>query len=287
MTPEPESVLPVVKYNVTDAAIAELAEKCRDLTADTPAGYKEVTKAIAEVRTTRTSVEAYLKADALAWGKKVDAEAKRITAKLLEIEEPLKEKKQIIDDAKAAEARKLEETRKAIATLRAEPTRLAATNANSRELMHTIEQLEMIEADGYEPFTDDAQAAMTETLTILRDMLAAAHQREQEAADLEAKRQELARIEAEEKAKRDAAEAEARAKAEAEAKAKAEEEARIKREKAAPDIAKLAGYIIEIRKVADAAPEMADADNRRSVEDAVEKLGAAVELLEHARKALS
>lgn len=93
-----------VNYNVPDAAIAELAERFQGLTAETTDKYKVVTKAISEVRTLRVGVEGRrkeLKRVALDYGKRVDDEAKRITAALREVEDPLKEAKAEIDDEKA------------------------------------------------------------------------------------------------------------------------------------------------------------------------------------------
>tara|TARA_R110000868_G_scaffold84519_7_gene238231 strand:- start:1612 stop:2055 length:444 start_codon:yes stop_codon:yes gene_type:complete len=81
--------------------------------------YKAVSSGIAIVRDLRVSVEATrkaLKEDSLAWGRKVDAEAKRITEQLKEIEEPLRLVKQQIDDAKEAAKKAAEADRlKAIA----------------------------------------------------------------------------------------------------------------------------------------------------------------------------
>lgn len=95
----------IIDYSVTDAALAELKEKYGGLRAKFGDGmaYKSVTDAIAVVRTLRVNVEkkrVELKADALEYGRKVDAEAKRITAALLEVEEPLKANKDEIDAEK-------------------------------------------------------------------------------------------------------------------------------------------------------------------------------------------
>jgi len=95
----------LVEYDVTDAAIFELKDKYQGLKITDMASYKEVSCAIAEVRGFRVSVEARrkeLKADALAYGRRVDAEAKRITEQLFEVETPLKVLKKAEDDRKAA-----------------------------------------------------------------------------------------------------------------------------------------------------------------------------------------
>lgn len=93
----------LVTYGVSPIEIAETKARYAALSADTPAGYEEVRLAIAHVRDARVSIEkrrVELKADALAFGRLVDSEAKRITELFLEIEEPLKAKKKAVDDEK-------------------------------------------------------------------------------------------------------------------------------------------------------------------------------------------
>lgn len=102
----------VVEYSVSDAAIEKLRERYSGLTIANTADYERVRVGIGEIRDIRVQVEktrVELKADALAYGRKVDAEAKRITALLLEIEEPLKLEKQKVDDEKARVKREKEE----------------------------------------------------------------------------------------------------------------------------------------------------------------------------------
>lgn len=94
----------LVTYGVSPIEIAETKARYAALSAETPAGYEEVRLAIAHVRDARVSIEkrrVELKADALAFGRLVDSEAKRITELFLEIEEPLKAKKAAVDDEKA------------------------------------------------------------------------------------------------------------------------------------------------------------------------------------------
>jgi len=95
----------IIEYGVTDAALAKLKAKYADMPMVSPGDYKAVIAGIHETRGLRTSVEKHrkmLKADSLAWGRKVDAEAKRITAALTEIEVPMKELK-LAKDARVAE----------------------------------------------------------------------------------------------------------------------------------------------------------------------------------------
>lgn len=105
----------LVVYSVTAAEIEAKRAEYAALSCDTSKGYEEVRLAIASVREARVAVEkrrVELKADALAYGRLVDSRAKELTSLLVEIEEPLKAKKQAVDDEKArvraeAEAAKL------------------------------------------------------------------------------------------------------------------------------------------------------------------------------------
>jgi hypothetical protein len=97
-------MLRVITYPTNDEVIAKLRTECADLTPDTPKGYEEVRVAIGNLRTLRVSVEdrrKELKAGALDYGRKVDAEAKRLTEAIEAIETPLRDKKQAVDDEKA------------------------------------------------------------------------------------------------------------------------------------------------------------------------------------------
>jgi colicin import membrane protein len=91
------------RYPVTDAAIAELKAKFAPLDiagVEDKKGYALVHDARMTVRGLRTDVERKrkaLKEDSLEYGRKVDAEAKRITKLLEEIESPLEAKEKAID----------------------------------------------------------------------------------------------------------------------------------------------------------------------------------------------
>lgn len=88
----------IVEYNITDSTISQLRSQYAEIS-----DIKVVTAALSHVRRLRTDVEKRrkeLKEDALEWGRKVDGEAKRITALLFEIEEPLKLTKKEHDDEK-------------------------------------------------------------------------------------------------------------------------------------------------------------------------------------------
>ena len=96
----------VVVYDITDAAIAKMEDLYMGLTVagpDDEAGFKAVHKARKVVKSHRVSVEKRrkeLKADALAWGRKVDGEANRIKDLLKPIESHLTAQEKIVTDEK-------------------------------------------------------------------------------------------------------------------------------------------------------------------------------------------
>lgn len=206
-------------YSISDEKIAELKEKLLPLQCDSKGGYEMVRQGIATVRDLRTGVEKTrkkLKEDSLEWGRKVDAEAKRLTAMLLEIETPLVSRKEAVDAEnerikreKAAEIqRKIDEAaaiRRAAEEAKLKAEREAEEARLKAEAERIAEERRKLEAE---------RVAQEEAARIERERL------ESERRAAEAERQRLARIEAE----RIAAE-----RAEQEAKERAERE-RIERE---------------------------------------------------------
>src|SRR3954464_5397436 len=92
-----------ISFGVSTAEIDAVRERYAALEATTSAGYEEVRQAIAVVRTTRVNIEkrrVELKAEALAYGRQVDNEAKRWSTLVESIEAPLVAKKQAVDDEK-------------------------------------------------------------------------------------------------------------------------------------------------------------------------------------------
>ena len=103
---------PLVIYDVNEAAISALAAECAHLSCDTTAGYEATRLAIGRSRTMRVQVDVErvkLKAKALAYGRAVDSEAKRITGLLLAVEAPLQANKDEVDNYKAQIKREKEE----------------------------------------------------------------------------------------------------------------------------------------------------------------------------------
>lgn len=90
-----------VELGVADEVIAGCKGRLAGLNADTHQGYLDIKAGILELTRHRTGVDKSrkaLKKSALDWGRKVEAEAKRVTGLLLEIETPLREKKALVDD---------------------------------------------------------------------------------------------------------------------------------------------------------------------------------------------
>lgn len=302
----------LVTYAVTEEQIAETNARYAALSCDTPKGYEEVRLAIAEVRDARVAVEkrrVELKADALAYGRLVDSKAKELTAMLLEIEEPLKAKKQAVDDEKAriraeAEAAKRAAIEAEIATRRAEEEEKArlVREAEERRLAEVRAALEAERAK-----LAEAQAALEAARKAEEDRreaerkaeeerLAAIRRAEEERlaverrAEEERQRAERAALEAERKAVAAAREAQERAEFERQAKLRAEREAAEKAERAKreateaearrPDVEKVRTFAAQLREIA--MPTVNDAVLADALVVAWDALGSIADELERA-----
>jgi len=126
----------MVEYGITDAALQELKAKF-SLVPDssTEKGYADIKSALKIISPYRTGIEAKrkeLKAESLARGRLIDAEAKRITTEILEIESPFKLEKQKRDDElKAIEQAKLD----------AEAAHIAAIEQKVTDINNLVEGL--------------------------------------------------------------------------------------------------------------------------------------------------
>ena len=252
--------LPVV-YRVSDAAIGELRKQFAGLKPDTPEGYEATRKAIAVTRGLRSDVEATrvaLKKDSLEWGRRVDAEAKRLTTMLLEIETPLKTAKDAIDNEKERVKREAAE---------AEQRRLAAEDKARREaeekrLADERAELEKQRAAlrAQQEAAEAAQRAAREKIEQERRRVEDQHRAEREAieADRRKVQAEKDRLEREERERQE------KARAEKEAAERAERE-RVEAEKEAarleamkPDVERIQAFGAIIRQLA--LPTVADPD---------------------------
>ena len=133
----------VVHYPVTKAEIAAKKLEYAALTADTPEGYDLVRKAIGTVVKTRTAIEARrveLKADALSYGKRIDAEAKELTALVVDVESDLRRKKEAVDAVAREKQRLIDEEIRL--KREAEEQRIADEKAEAERLVREAKEAE-------------------------------------------------------------------------------------------------------------------------------------------------
>lgn len=241
------------RFDIADAAIAKMAEqylplKIVDVT--DAAGFKAVHDARMVVKSRRVEVEKVrkeLKADALEYGRKVDAEAKRITALLEPIETHLQdeenayraEQERIKNEARLkveAEERARKEAEEA--ARKAEQERIRKEQEAEAARLQT--ERDKIEAERRE--IEEERRKAQETIEAERRKVEEEKRRiaEAEAAKRRQEELELAKAEAAERAKKETEERLAREAAEAKAKAIAEENASKVAEAARPDREKLA-----------------------------------------------
>jgi len=304
------NVANLIAYDVNEAAIQRAREAYLGLSADTPQGYEEVRLALADLRGHRVGIEkrrVALKADALDYGRRVDAEAKRLTALIIEIEEPLSQKKHDVDYEKArvrAEAetarqealaakiraeREVEEA-KLRAARNAEEVRLAAERkVLEAERAALAEERRQAEAKAVEARAVLEAAARVEEAKREAERAKIAEERraeeERQRAEREAIEQERRTVAAErEQAERAEFERQAKIKAEAEAVAKAERDRIAAAEHAAklaalaPDIEKVRLFAAAIRALP--VPKGRTKDAKTAISDAVTDLGQIAATLE-------
>ena len=221
----------IKEYTKTEAALADLRSRYDGIVwqVATTKGMDEAKKARAEVRGYRTDLEKLrqeIKAPALERCRLIDDEAKRITAELRSIEDPIDAVIKAEEERKAAEkdererieAERVAAIRAKIADLVALPAKHVMTGAD--DLLAVIDRLEEPSLDEFAELTGEARMAFSAAHEQMRHLAKAAAARESEAARLEAERKALA---------------EAQAKAEAEA----AEQHRIEAEKMAAERAEL------------------------------------------------
>ena len=239
--------LQIIEYRPTAAALAELGVRYKGVVFQVTEtkGMADAKAARAEIRGYRTDLEKMrkeLKADVLEKGRLIDGEAKRITTALEELEEPIYAQIKAEEARKEAERKAKEEAERAaadeihkrIAEIRNWPSRFIG--CSSVKIGIQIDELNP-DLSGFGLYEAMARQAHAECMATLTHMLGKAIAHEQEQAQLEAERVELARLQAYQHAQIEADRAELaklkamedeRVKAE---RAKAEEEARAERER--------------------------------------------------------
>lgn len=236
----------IAEYSKTEAALSDLRTRYSDVVFNvtTGKGMDEAKKARAELRDYRVSLEkerVTIKAPALERCRQIDSEAKRITAELSALEDPIDATIKAEEQRKAnekAERERIERERVEAVNRRFQDMRaipLGAMNCDADGIRALIDSSEAIDI---ESFPDDMRAAAQYekriVVTALRAALDARLQADEEAAKIAADRAELDRLRAEQEALR--AEADRLAQAErdrvAAAERAAEEAARAEREAA-------------------------------------------------------
>lgn len=261
----------VGEYNATAAALSELKEtygteipQC-----ETKDGYNRSKQIASECRAIRTALEnkrKEIKAPALAFGKMIDSEAKRLKEEIENIEKPHLEAYRLVDELKKQKKAAFEQKLVDIKNIPTECFGLSSSQINEK-----IEELACISIDK-ETFghkLEEAEGWIPSVLTQLTELHGKAIEAEVEAERIEAERVEL------EKLRKEAAEREAQEKAQR------EEVERKEREK---QIAEQATRDAELRvqqekKRAAEAAEQAErekqeliAKSKREAEEAVERV---------------
>ena len=245
-TVEVLSDLAIAEYRPTAAALADLRARFKDVVFDvaTAAGNKEARAARLELVRLRTSLEAKrkeLKAPALEHARLIDSEAKRVTAEIVALEEPIdaqiradEARREREREAKAqAERRRVADIQERIDTIKGFPVRAAGKSSIVIEAL--IGDLVAIEVgETFAEFQPIAEAAHAQSLAGLREQLAAVQAHEEEVRRLRAEREELERQRAQDEARRAEEDRIAREQHEAEvARIQAEREAEEARQAAA------------------------------------------------------
>lgn len=236
----------LIKYNITDSAIAKMESEYMGLVVqglDDEAGFKMVHQARMVVKGHRVAVEKRrkeLKSDALEYGRKVDSEARKIMGKLEPIESHLqaeedkvtKEQERIRQAKIEAEQKRIEKIRQLIDSIKAfSNIDLMLPSIKIKKTLATVDSL-LISEETFMEFTDEARSEFVNTKNKVEAALnkRLAYEDEQAKAKSEAERLEAIRKEQEAEA---AKQAEERRKIE-EAQRKIEtEKARIEAEKKA------------------------------------------------------
>lgn len=198
----------IVAYSRTEAALADLRARYQDARYDltTTAGDKAARAARLELTTTRTSLEKKrkeLKAPAVEFGRKVDAEAARLTGELLALENPIDAQIKADEKRRDDERRAREEAEAARKKVHTDAiAKIAGYVAQAAEMPSAriaagLAFLEGLELTGFEEFTEEAAATRQRTVAALQALFAKAKAREDEEARLKAEREEQARIAAE------------------------------------------------------------------------------------------
>ena len=218
MSEENTEARDVIDFNVNDARIAEVATKFKDVDAHTDLpGAKVAKKTLVKMRSALGEAHKIQKADSLAFGRRLDGEKNRLLELIADIEDPIsKQLKEIKEAEENKEAIRVEAINAAIERIRAFPNdRHDLTLEQLEERRATLRTIEITE-ETFQEFLDQAQtfhdeadaklriAIINETERLADEARATARAEEdrvrQEAmdkqqADLDAKAEEIRKIE--------------------------------------------------------------------------------------------
>lgn len=272
----------IAEYSATDAALADLRTKYEAVVFDVTngKGMAEAKKARAEIRDYRVSLEkcrVEIKAPALERCRQIDSEAKRITAELESLENPID--RQIKDEMgrkqrEKEEGERIERERVAAINARFDALKACAAvqaDASSASINQTIGDVESNQGVG---IPEDLRSAWTHTqrqvVSSLRDSLDRAVTREAEAEELRVLREQRAAMQAEQERL-----------SELERQRVADEVARAK---AAEDIARAEQAARDAQEAARRAAEQAELDRAEAVRQAEARATREAEAREAARR---
>lgn len=191
----------IAEYSQTDAALSELKQTYAvvpDLA--TKDGYAFVKQGISQLTSLRTSIEAARKREKepyLTAGKMIDAEAKRITAAIQELENPMRTAKQEFDEAQAKkEAERIAKLQAKVDTIIAFVDQAKGQDSTTIcALMDRCGEI-CVDHDFYD-LTDVARKAQADSMETLGQMLAERLAFEQSEAERKAQAAEIAKKDAE------------------------------------------------------------------------------------------
>ena len=196
---------PPVKYDVSQEIIEEIRSRYSEFPKDLSVkeNYQVVKKGVADCRALRGKIEKRrkeLKADALAYGRKVDGAAKKLKEAILEVETPMLEIKRAWDNRKEIERREKERKERERVERISEKIEVwknvpaAMIGSNSENIHKTLAKFQkIVDDDGYtwaEEFQDKAQEVAELTIEKLHNLYNMTVKQE-ETAEVEAKLQEV------------------------------------------------------------------------------------------------
>lgn len=231
---------PIAEYRPTEAALADLRQRYATAVFDVrkPSGMVEAKAARAELRKLRVALEAErktIKAPALERCRQIDDEAKRITAELVSLEDPIDDQIKAEESRKEEERRQREEAeRKRIAEIQ---ERIAAFGADAGKVIGQpavvikarIDRLVAVEigvAD-FDEFVDQALEARTAALAAMEEQLERQQEHEAEQERIRQERAELEQLRREQQVRQAAEEVAAAERRRAEDEAAAAERQRL------------------------------------------------------------